>query len=86
MPYRPVACRHTYRLVIVRKNLVVNDPRQGRLFDDNYRYFLYLTNDRQSTPTEIVFSANDRPRRTAPLSLRSATASQSRIRIRLFKG
>jgi hypothetical protein len=60
MPYRPVACRHTYRLVIVRKNLSVSDPRQGRLFDDDYRYFLYLTNDWESAREEIVFSANDR--------------------------
>jgi len=60
MPYRPVACRHTYRLVIVRKNLLVNDPRQGRLFDDDYNYLLYLTNDWKSTAEEIVFSANDR--------------------------
>ncbi len=57
--YRPIACRHTYRLVIVRKNLKVSEPKQGRLFDD-YRYFFYITNDRQSTPQEIVFSANDR--------------------------
>lgn len=57
--YRPAACRHTYRLVIVRKNLRVSEPRQGRLFDD-YRYFFYLTNDRDSTPQQIVFSANDR--------------------------
>jgi hypothetical protein len=59
MEYRPVACRHTYRLVIVRKNLMVSEPRQQRLFDD-YRYLLYLTNDWKSTPAEIVFSANDR--------------------------
>lgn len=59
MPYRPVACQHTYRLVIVRKNLQVNDPKQGRLFDA-YRYFLYITNDFESTPAAIVFSANDR--------------------------
>lgn len=59
MPYRPVACQNTYRLVIVRKNLIVNDPQQDRLFDD-YRYFLYLTNDWDSTLPEIVFSANDR--------------------------
>src|SRR5690606_6890257 len=57
--YRPTACRHTYRLVIVRTDLSVSDPRQGRLFDD-YRYFFYLTNDRESTPEQIVFSANDR--------------------------
>lgn len=59
MPYRPVACRTTYRLVIVRKNLSVSEPKQGRLFDD-YRYFFYITNDRDSTPQQIVFSANDR--------------------------
>jgi hypothetical protein len=58
-PYRPVACQFQYRLVIVRKNLRVNDPQQARLFDD-YHYFLYLTNDWDSTPEEIVFSANDR--------------------------
>jgi hypothetical protein len=59
MPYRPVACRTTYRLVIVRKNLRVYDPQQGRLFE-TYCYFFYLTNDWESTPQEIVFSANDR--------------------------
>jgi len=59
MPYRPAACKTTYRLVIVRKNLQVSEPQQERLFDD-YRYFLYLTNDWNSTPAEIVLSANDR--------------------------
>lgn len=59
MEYRPEACQTTYRLVIVRKNLRVSEPRQGRLFDD-YRYFIYITNDRLSTPQQIVFSANDR--------------------------
>jgi len=59
MPYRPVACKRDYRLVILRKNLEVSEPRQQRLFDD-YIYFLYLTNDWDSTPAEIVFDANDR--------------------------
>lgn len=57
--HRPTACRHTYRVVIVRKNLTVSEPKQGRLFDD-YRYFFYLTNDWESTPEQIVLSANDR--------------------------
>lgn len=57
--YRPKACKREYRLVIVRKNLLVNDPAQGRLFHD-YRYFIYITNDWESTADEIVFSANDR--------------------------
>lgn len=60
MPYRPVACRHTYRLIVVRKELEVSEPRQGRLLDD-YRYFFYITNEPESTPAdEIVLSANDR--------------------------
>jgi len=59
MPYRPVACRHTYRLVVLRKDLQVRPSGQQRLLDD-YRYFLYLTNDWESTPEEIVASANDR--------------------------
>lgn len=46
-------------MIIVRKNLRVSEPKQERLFDD-YRYFLYLTNDWESTAEEIVFSANDR--------------------------
>jgi hypothetical protein len=56
--YRPTACRRSYRLIIVRKNLERRDG-QGQLFPD-YRYFFYLTNDRDATPEQIVFSANDR--------------------------
>jgi hypothetical protein len=56
--YRPWACKKTYRMIVVRKNLAVEKGEQ-RLFDD-YRYFFYLTNDWQSTPAEIVFLANER--------------------------
>lgn len=59
MPYRPVACRTTYRVVIVRKNLRVKEPKQGRLFE-TYCYFFYITNDWESTQQQIVLSANDR--------------------------
>ena len=59
MPYQPTACKQSYRMIVLRKNLLVNDPAQGRLFDD-YRYFFYITNDRELTPAEVVFSANDR--------------------------
>jgi hypothetical protein len=58
MPYRPVACRKTYRLIVVRKNLSV-EKGELRLFDD-YLYFFYLTNDWDRPPAEIVFEANDR--------------------------
>jgi hypothetical protein len=56
--YRPTACRQTYRMVVVRKNLSVEKGEQ-RLFDD-VRYFFYITNDWVSEPEEVVFTANDR--------------------------
>ena len=58
-PYQPTACRHPYRMIVVRKNILVSDPRQGRFFED-YRYFFYITNDATLTTEEVVFSANQR--------------------------
>jgi hypothetical protein len=58
MPYRPVACRQTYRLIVLRKNLTV-EKGELHLFDD-YRYFFYLTNDWTTPAGEIVLSANER--------------------------
>lgn len=62
-PYRPVACRQPYRLVVVRKDLlrenVLDELGQRRLFYE-CRYFFYITNDRQSSAEEIVRSANAR--------------------------
>lgn len=58
MDYRPTACRKTYRLIVLRKDLTVING-QPKLYQD-YRYFFYLTNDRESTAEEIVYSANDR--------------------------
>jgi hypothetical protein len=56
--YRPVACHKTYRMIVVKKYLDVTQG-QSFLFHD-YRYFFYLTNDRNSSATEIVLLANDR--------------------------
>jgi Transposase DDE domain group 1 len=58
MPYRPVACRDPYRLIVVRKNLSV-EKGEVVLFDD-YRYFFYLTNDWDRPAADIVFDANQR--------------------------
>ncbi len=58
MPYRPTACTKTYRLIVVRKNLSI-EKGEAVLFPD-YRYFFYLTNDPDSTPTEVVLEANGR--------------------------
>jgi Transposase DDE domain group 1 len=56
--YRPVACRRSYRVVVLRKRLGI-DKGQMRLFEE-YRYFFSITNDRVTPAEQIVFSANDR--------------------------
>lgn len=56
--YSPTACKKSYRMIVVRKNLAI-ERGQMRLLDD-YRYFFYITNARDTTAGEIVFSANDR--------------------------
>ena len=57
-PYTPRACARPYRLVVVRKNISVEQGDQ-RLFDQ-IRYFFYLTNDRETAAPALVFLANDR--------------------------
>ena len=56
--YSPTACRKTYRMIVVRKNLSVQQG-QRVLFDD-VQYSFYITNDRESTAAEVVFSNNRR--------------------------
>ncbi|OWK37757.1 IS1380 family transposase [Fimbriiglobus ruber] len=56
--YRPTACAREYRMVVVRKT-IARTKGQRALFDET-RYFFDLTNEREWTPAEIVFSANDR--------------------------
>jgi hypothetical protein len=56
--YRPVACKKSYRMIVLRKRVGI-DKGQMRLFEE-YRYFFYITNDRKMTAEEVVFSANDR--------------------------
>lgn len=57
-PYQPTACAKAYRMVVVRKNISVEQGDQ-RLFDE-IRYFFYLTNDHATAAAGIVFFANDR--------------------------
>jgi len=54
--YRPLACKRSYRLIIVRKN-ISKEKGELRLLDE-IRYFFYLTNDWGSTPEEIVLAHN----------------------------
>jgi hypothetical protein len=56
--YQPVACKKSYRMIVLRKRLAT-DNGQMRLFEE-YRYFFYITNDRNMSAEEVVFSANDR--------------------------
>jgi hypothetical protein len=56
--YRPVACKETYRVVVLRKRLSV-EKGQMVLFEE-YRYFFFITNDRTTPASEVVFLANDR--------------------------
>jgi hypothetical protein len=56
--YQPTNCKRAYRMVVVRKN-ISHEKGERRLFDE-MRHFFYITNDRDSTPVEVVFSCNDR--------------------------
>ena len=56
--YQPTACTQPYRMVVVRKNISVEQGDQ-RLFDE-IRYFFYLTNDHETAAADVVFLANDR--------------------------
>ena len=56
--YRPTLCERDHRVVVIRKNLSVEKGEQV-LFDE-IRYFFYITNDRRTPASEIVFLANQR--------------------------
>jgi hypothetical protein len=56
--YRPVAGTKAYRVVVLRKKLVVEKGQLG-LFEPD-RYFFYITNDRTTPASEVVSLANDR--------------------------
>ena len=56
--YRPGKCKHTYRMIALRKTISV-EKGQAQLFEQ-YRYFFYITNERDLSAQEVVFAANDR--------------------------
>jgi hypothetical protein len=56
--YQPTACKKTYRMVVVKKNISVE--KGEKLLFDTVVYFFYITNDWVSEAEEIVFLANDR--------------------------
>lgn len=58
--YRPTACKSTYRMVVLRKQVSVSQGQQ-KLFDDS-PYFFYITNvtQRDASPREVVGESNQR--------------------------
>ena len=56
--HRPDKCKKSFRMIALRKRISV-EAGQDKLFDE-YRYFFYITNDRDNTPRQIVLLANDR--------------------------
>jgi hypothetical protein len=56
--YTPVKCARSYRMIVLRKSISV-EQGQIRLWDE-VRYFLYITNIEDKTPAEVVFFCNER--------------------------
>lgn len=56
--YRPGKCKRDYRLVALRKNISV-ERGENVLFCE-YRYFFYVTNEREMTADEVVDQARQR--------------------------
>jgi hypothetical protein len=56
--YRPGKCNRDYRVVALRKNLSV-ERGENVLFSE-YKYFFYITNDRDMTTDEIINEARQR--------------------------
>ena len=56
--YRPVACQRDYRIIVLRKDLVLE--KGGHKVEDQVRYFFYITNEETWSAAEVVYFANDR--------------------------
>ena len=56
--YKPIKCKKTYRMVVVRKNL--STEKGDQVLFDHYRYFFYITNDWSVSAPEVVHEAMQR--------------------------
>ena len=56
--YRPGKCAKNYRVVALRKNLSIE--RGDNVLFEEYRYFFYITNDRNLTAHQVVAEARER--------------------------
>ena len=57
-PYQPTACKKTYRMIVLRKQLEITQG--GEWVRDEIVYFFYITNDWMAPTTELVFFYNER--------------------------
>ena len=56
--YKPTACKQSYRMIVIRKNL--SKERGERVLIEEILYFFCITNDRDSTAEDVMFSCHDR--------------------------
>lgn len=56
--YRPTLCKQSYRMIALRKKIAVEQGQE--LLFEKYKYFFYITNDRELSAEEVVYCANDR--------------------------
>jgi hypothetical protein len=56
--HKPTRAERSYRIVVLRK--LICEERGQQCLDLNYRYFFYVTNDRDLTPHQIVEESNQR--------------------------
>ena len=56
--YRPVACDRDYRLIVLRKKLAIE--KRGVRIREEYRYFFFITNDREMPADQAVLTAGGR--------------------------
>lgn len=56
--YQPTKCKRSYRVIVLRKSLSVEEG-QVKLWDD-VRYFFYITNRNDLSASEVVWLCNER--------------------------
>jgi len=56
--HRPSKAARSYRIVALRK--LINEERGQLCIGSDFRYFFYVTNDRELTQAEVIAEANDR--------------------------
>lgn len=56
--HRSRKCKHPYRFIVLRKTIV--EERGQLCLGETYRYFFYVTNDREMKPAGVVREANGR--------------------------